>query len=147
MGDNAQMVPISSTPTDAVISIKDESGTEIFKGNTPTTVTLAKSTGLYWGKKSYTVTITKDGHESQIIPITASANGYYMFGNLLFGGLIGWFIVDPTSGKMYTLSPEQVNSSLGSKLSHNNTAKDGSISIMLLKDVPVALREKMTAIN
>lgn len=147
MGDNTQMVPIASNPSEAMISIKDESGVEVFKGTTPTTVTLAKSTGKYWGKKSYTVSISKNGYETQTVPVIASANGYYMFGNILFGGLIGWFVVDPQSGKMYTLSPEQINGSLSAKTAHNNTAKDGSISIVLLKDVPADLRGKMQAIN
>ena len=51
MGDKTQMIPISSTPSDASIVITDERGTEIFKGKTPTSVTLEKSDGTYWGKR------------------------------------------------------------------------------------------------
>ena len=57
VGHPDQTIPVSSTPSDAQISIVDEGGVEVFKGTTPTTVTLAKSTGHYWGKKSYTVKI------------------------------------------------------------------------------------------
>jgi hypothetical protein len=147
MGDPTQLVPISSTPSEASIVITDEKGAEMFKGSTPTTVTLPKSNGSYWGKKSFTVTITKPGFQDQVIPITANANGWYILGNALFGGLIGWFIVDPQSGNMYTLTPEAVNASLPGKTAHNNTGRNGDISIVLLQDVPESLRGKMQRIH
>lgn len=125
----------------------DEKGVEVFKGLTPTSVTLQKSDGTYWGKKSYFVRISKDGFESQAIPVTANANGWYIGGNIVFGGLIGWFIVDPFNGNMYNLSPEAINSSLLGKTAHNNKATDGSISIMLIQDIPAELRGKIQRIN
>lgn len=147
IGDKTQVVPISSTPSEASILITDEKGAQVFKGLTPTSVTLQKSDGSYWGKKSFTVEITKDGYNKQVIPITASANGWYIGGNFLFGGLIGWFIVDPLNGAMYTLSPEQITSNLGEKLAHNNSAADKSISIVLIQDVPSELRPQMKRVN
>lgn len=147
VGDTNQLIPISSTPSDATILITDEKGTQIFKGTSPTTVTLPKSDGSYWGKKSFTVAISKEGFETQIIPITANANGWYIGGNIIFGGLIGWFILDPLNGGMYTLSPQQITSELGDKAAHNNHGEDGTISIVLLQDVPHALRYQMKKIN
>lgn len=35
-------------------------------------------------------------------------DGWY-FGNILFGGLIGFLIVDPATGAMYTLKPDTLN--------------------------------------
>ena len=147
VGDKTQLVPISSTPSEATIIITDERGMQLFKGLTPTSVTLQKSDGSYWGKKSFTIEISKDGYEKQVIPITARANGWYIGGNIIFGGLIGWFIVDPFNGGMYTLSPEQITSTLGDKVAHNNTATDGSIAIVLLQDVPPSLRDQMKRVN
>ncbi len=147
VGHPTQTIPVSSTPSEATISIVDETGAEVFKGSTPTTVTLPKSTGHYWGKKSYTVTIAKDGFKSQSVPITAHANGWYIGGNLLFGGVIGYFAVDPFNGNMYTLSPEAVSATLGDKSAHNNTATDGSIVVMLVQDVPAPLRAQLTRVN
>lgn len=146
VGDRSQLIPISSTPSEANVLITDENGVEIFKGKTPTTVTLQKSDGGYWGGKDFIVKITKDGYEEQSIPIKSSPNGWYLAGNLIFGGIIGWFIVDPLNGSMYTLSPEQVSATMGQKLTHNNHAKDGSISIVLLEDVPSSLRSKMVKV-
>lgn len=148
LGNPTHVMPISSTPSEATVLITDEKGVQILKGATPTSVTLMKSDGSYWGKKSYTVQISKAGFETQTIPVTASANGWYIGGNLIFGGLIGWFIVDPLNGDMYNLSPENITATLSTtKTSHNNTANDGSIAIMLLEDVPVELRNKMVRIQ
>lgn len=147
VGDKTQLMPISSTPSDAEILITDEKGLNIFKGLTPTSVTLQKSDGSYFGKKSFTIKISKEGYSTQIIPVTAHANGWYIGGNLLFGGLIGYLIVDPLNGAMYTLSPEQVSASLGEKIAHNNNGKDGSVSIVLLQDIPLSMRDKMTILN
>lgn len=137
-GDKTQSIPILSTPNEATISVTDEHGREIFKGKTPSYVMLKKSDGSYWGKKSYTVKITKDGYETRNIQITASANGWYIFGNLMSWTLFGWLIVDPWYGCMYTLSPKDITETLSEKTALN--AKDGSISILLLEDVPLSLR-------
>ncbi len=147
VGDANHVMPVSSTPSEAQVSIVDEKGSEVFKGATPTTVTLQKSDGSYWGKKSYSVKISKPGFETQTIPVTASANGWYIAGNLVFGGLIGWFVVDPFNGKMYNLSPETISASLPTQAAHNNTATNGGIAIMLIQDVPAELRGKMVQIN
>jgi len=108
---------------------------------------LQKSDGSYWGKKNFTIEISKEGYETQVIPITANVNGWYIGGNIIFGGFIGWFVVDPFNGAMYTLTPEQVSATLGEKVAHNNNATDGSISIVLLQDVPVSLRHKMKKVK
>jgi hypothetical protein len=136
VGDPDQLLPINSTPDDASIVVTDETGVEVFKGTTPTTVTLQKSDGSYFGGKEYTVQISKSGFESQQIPIRSKVNGWYIGGNLIFGGLIGYLIVDPLNGNMYTLTPEAVASSLGQSTAHNNNRNDGGISVILLSDVP-----------
>lgn len=147
VGDKTHLMPINSTPSAATIQITDETGTIVFKGQTPTNVTLEKSTGKYWGKKSYTVTISRDGFKTQTISVTAKANGWYIGGNIIFGGLIGWFIVDPFNGAMYNLTPDKINTSLDQSLAHNNNATDGSITIALVEDVPEHLRDKMVRIK
>lgn len=147
VGSPTQAIPIASTPTEAEITIIDEKGAEVFKGATPTSVTLQKHSGGYWAKKSYTVTITKRGFKPQSIPVTASANGWYIVGNFLFGGAIGWFAVDPFNGNMYTLSPDTLAANLATDVAHNNKASDGSISIVLLQDVPAELRDKLVRVN
>tara|TARA_B110000211_G_scaffold37541_1_gene37796 strand:- start:1993 stop:2499 length:507 start_codon:yes stop_codon:yes gene_type:complete len=146
VGEPDQLLPIASTPNGASISIIDERGLEVFKGETPTTVTLAKSDGSYWGGKSYKIIISKQGFSSYELPVKASANGWYIGGNLIFGGIIGYFIVDPLNGNMYTLSSKEVNA----RLTANSAAiskDDQSLSIVLLDDVPDSARARMVKVN
>ncbi len=63
--------------------------------------------------------------------------GWYLLGNLFIGGLIGWLIVDPATGAMYTLSSDTVNAQLASETSFLRQ-KEG-LMIVLLKDVPAAV--------
>ena len=147
VGQPTQTLPISSTPDRASVVITDEKGHEVFKGVTPTTVTLEKSDGSYWGGKSFKVVISKEGYEVIEIPIKTSPNGWYLAGNLLFGGLIGWFIVDPLNGDMYTLSTKEVNAELLSIKPQNSLKNHDEVSIILLDNVPDNLRPKLTKLN
>jgi hypothetical protein len=112
VGKPDHVMPIRSVPSEADVLIRDEGGKEMFKGRTPTTVTLPKSTGKYWGKKQYEVTLKKDGYQDHTYTLTASPNGWYVGGNIVFGGLIGWFLVDPFNGKMYKMTPETIEGTL-----------------------------------
>lgn len=68
--------------------------------------------GVILVKKNYQVTLSKDGYSAVTLPIKASANGWYIGGNIVFGGLIGWLAVDPFNGGMYTLKPKETNAIL-----------------------------------
>ena len=112
VGDSTQLVQVNSDPAGAKFQIKDNGGEVVAQGTTPQGVTLAKSDGSYFGKKSYQITFTKDGYSPVTLPLKASANGWYIGGNIVFGGLIGWLAVDPFNGGMYTLHPKSVNPTL-----------------------------------
>jgi hypothetical protein len=43
--------------------------------------------------------------------LDSTLSGWY-FGNILIGGLIGLLIVDPLTGAMYDLEPENIEQSL-----------------------------------
>ena len=146
VGEPDQLLPIASTPNGAAISILDERGVEVFQGETPTTVTLAKSDGSYWGGKTYKVLISKPGFASYELPVKASPNGWYIGGNLIFGGIIGYFIVDPLNGNMYTLSTKEVNATLAAA-SAGIDEDDQTLSIVLLDDVPESAKTKMIKVN
>lgn len=142
VGDSNQTLSIASTPSQADVSIVDEKGKDVFEGKTPTTVTLDKSDGSYWGGKDYTLSIEKAGYAPKIIDLQSSPNGWYIAGNLVFGGLIGWFIVDPFSGSMYTLSPGEIDATLGESVSEIDNGSS-QLNIVLLEDVPKDLRGQM----
>lgn len=71
VGDKDQQITINSTPSQADLVITDETNQAVFQGQTPTTVTLKKADGSYFGGKDYNVTLSKDGYESRAISIPA----------------------------------------------------------------------------
>ena len=72
----------------------------------------------YFKKAVYEITMDKTGYDKQTILLEGQVTGWYLGGNVLFGGLIGWFIVDPASGAMWRLEPSYVSATL----SPNKTA-------------------------
>jgi hypothetical protein len=111
-GSDTQHVTITSVPPGADVKIVDEDGTVTFQGQTPADVSLPKSTGHFFGGKTYTVSVSKDGFASQSIEITHHVNGLYKFGNIFPAGPIGYFAVDPFHGGMYDLNPVSIDISL-----------------------------------
>jgi len=132
-----QSISISSDPSEAAVKIIDSNGAVVFDSRTPTTATLKKGQGFFKGA-SYRLVVEKSGYKSQEILLQSDMNvGWYVVGNFFFGGLIGWLIIDPSSGAMWTLSPESVNAKLGQETSFIHQ-KDG-LTIVLRKDVPAGM--------
>ncbi|MCA0914812.1 hypothetical protein LCL99_11235 [Halomonas denitrificans] len=146
VGDRDQAITINSAPTHADITIVDEKGQQVFEGSTPTSVTLKKADGSYFGGKDYVVTISKDGFQSRSIEITSHANGWYVGGNLIFGGLIGWLIVDPLTGAMYSLTPDEINTYLGDSLTSTQGGEQ-EVTLVLIEDVPQELRNNLKLLS
>jgi len=144
VSDSTYPVNINSDPDGAEISITDEEGITVFSGVTPTTVTL-KTKKAYFKGKDYTVAFKKDGYNSHSVAISRKTDGWYAWGNILVGGLIGWLIVDPATGAMWKLEPD-VSATLSSNTSSLST-EEKSINIVSLKDIPQDLRDKMIKIN
>ncbi|WP_106477554.1 hypothetical protein [Phytohalomonas tamaricis] len=144
-GDSEQSVTINSTPSNAAVVITDETAQQVFAGTTPTTVTLKKSDGSYFGGKTYHVEINKPGYSPRKVELTTSANGWYIGGNILFGGLIGWLIVDPLNGGMYTLSPNEINADLGDKVAIQGDQQ--SFNLVMIEDVPATMKDNLVKIG
>lgn len=107
-------VTIASTPEGANFTVTNQkSGQKIANGLTPSTITLPSSNGFF-SAASYLIQFQKEGFESQSFTLQAGLNGWYV-GNIVFGGLIGWLIVDPATGAMWKLEPN-VNLSLTPKV-------------------------------
>jgi hypothetical protein len=108
-GSGPQSISITSKPADAKVRIVDvNTGAEIQTGTTPMTIALKKSNGFFQGAH-YKVQVAKDGFEDRELALDARANGWYIAGNFVFGGFIGWLIVDPATGAMWTLDPDVLN--------------------------------------
>lgn len=140
-----QVIPINSNPTDAKLKIENlRTGTVMYEGKTPYTATLERSAG-YFKSARYNITVQKDGYQAKQFILDGSVNGWYLGGNLIFGGLIGYLIVDPLTGAMWTLSPEEVRLDL----SQNATSFDDSkgLMIVLKSELPENLIAKLKPVD
>jgi hypothetical protein len=116
MTGSKQNINILSSPDGAEIKIYDSSNIMVLTSTTPTTVSLNKGKGFFSGA-SYRVEITKPGFDKVTVNLSPNVNGWYIAGNILLGGLIGWLIVDPATGGMWTLTPDNINQSLRQQVS------------------------------
>lgn len=80
--------------------IKDQTGSVVFDGTDPGTLSLAK-------KNTYTVEVSLAGYAKQTITISQGINGWF-WGNLCIGGIIGMGI-DFITGSMWDLQPSNLN--------------------------------------
>lgn len=144
MTKDSELINIATTPSAADVEIIDEDGGAIFNGTTPTSVTLKKADG-YFDKKSYKMTISLDGYTAQTINMQTSPSGWYIVGNLVFGGLIGWLIVDPLTGAMWTISPTDINE----ELVQTTAMDDGGtgLQILLLAEASNEFKAVMKPLN
>lgn len=99
----SQDIGIASSPSGAEAYINPGNVTV----TTPGTVTLKR-------KNNYTVSFKKEGYESSSATIASTSSGW-MWGNILFGGLIG-FAIDLISGGGYKLEPNNILVELQTKL-------------------------------
>lgn len=134
ISSGGQRIDIRSDPSEAVIKITDTSGRVVFDSHTPASPTLNRGDGYFKGA-TYKITVSKEGYKTQEIPLASQLNGgWYILGNLIFGGLIGWLIVDPLTGGMWSLSPDKVSAQMSKEASFLEQ-KDG-LMIVLLSDIP-----------
>jgi len=111
-----QPIGVSSTPTNAEVMVDGHS-----YGNAPVTVELKR-------KKNHMLRIELEGYEAYETTITKSASGW-VFGNIVFGGLIG-LAVDAITGGMYELNPDHIHPTLRAERTSQVLDKgDGALHI------------------
>ncbi|MCB0324528.1 MAG: PEGA domain-containing protein [Bdellovibrionales bacterium] len=110
VSDKNYQLTLDSVPSGANVEVVNEDGVTEFRGTTPTTCSL-RAGKAYFDKQSYTVKMTKEGHEPYQQQVNSSIDGWY-WGNLIAGGVIGFFIVDPLTGAMFELDEKAVTASL-----------------------------------
>ncbi|MBR6611544.1 MAG: hypothetical protein IKK93_04790 [Campylobacter sp.] len=117
---------ITSDPNEAKIIITDLTTNKVvIDTKTPLEIDLKKYNGYFSGK-SYKVLVSKEGYKDIEFTIDSRANGIYLAGNLVFGGLIGWLVVDPLTGAMWTLDISK---------NPNIENKSNNVSIKLISDL------------
>ncbi len=137
-------VTFSSNPSEANVVITDKRGKEIFRGRTPTTLTLAASSGFFSGAR-YDVALEKEGYSPSRGTLSSELDGWYI-GNILFGGLIGMLIVDPATGAMFKLDDSLVvNMTPLPKDAKVQGAR--TVTIVTLEDIPHEMRSHLIRVN
>jgi hypothetical protein len=135
-------VTIATDPAGAEVSIVNHKGKEVFKGQSPAATRLYTSGGYFRGA-NYTVTISKPGYSDKKLMVTTKVNGWY-FGNLLFGGAIGFLIVDPATGAMFKLQNTRISEILTEKTAG---LQEPSLHIYALENIPESWRPHLVKIK
>ena len=112
-----QNIKFSSNPSAATIYID-----EVEVGKTPFEIKLAR-------KSEHSIMIKLEGYQTYETKLTKKFNAWYI-GNLVFGGLIG-IIVDPITGAIYNLSPDQVNAQMNKGTAFKSNGKDIYVAVAL----------------
>ena len=109
VSDSTYPVMVSSEQKGTSFDVTNSDGIVVHSGETPTIIQLPASSGYFQGETYYVAFQKNEEKKTQLLD--SGIDGWY-FGNLLFGGLIGFLIVDPASGSMFDL-PEYVSSDYG----------------------------------
>ena len=99
-------IEIKSNPAGAKVTITNKKGEAIFTQMTPTIVSLDR--GGFFSRAKYGIHFESDGYYPADLKVASQMNGWYL-GNVVFGSIIGFLIVDPATGAMWTLSPRHVS--------------------------------------
>jgi hypothetical protein len=143
-GGSRRSVAVTSEPAGAEFAIADSSGQVVASGTTPTEVTLKPGAG-YFRPAKYTVTFTTAGCTPVQKTIKTGLNGWYCVGNFFFGGLIGWLVVDPLTGAMWTLE-RTCNAEL-TPAATSSTPNTDNLKVVCLDSVPDHLRQHLRRVK
>lgn len=117
-----QNVEITSEPSSAKVYIN-----EIEIGQTPVQKSLKRN-------QEYQLILKLDGYKTYETKLEKKFNAWYI-GNIAFGGLIG-IIIDPITGAMHKLKPEEIDGNLKSGTTYRT--ESGNIFIKISMEIDPA---------
>jgi len=136
-------ITVDSNPSGARIVITNDRGVRVFEGTTPATIELSSRKAFFQGA-SYTIEASREGYAPGVARLNARIDSWY-FGNVVFGGLIGMLIVDPSTGAMWSLD-ERVMVDLGAGRVSLAPRQD-ELVILGLEDLSAEQRARMVPID
>ena len=136
-------VRIEANPEGSKVTITNRAGMQVFEGAAPASVMLNASAGFF-KPEMYNIKIEKAGYATRVINVTATLDDWYI-GNICFGGLIGWLIVDPASGAMYQIEPGLFNVTLQEETA--NLKNEKGLQIMDINEIPEEWKAHLIKIN
>jgi len=120
VNSSTQDLGISSNPSGAIVTVNDTN-----QGTTPVTTELSR-------KDTHTIKLDLDGYQPYEMIINRSVSGW-VWGNILFGGLIG-LAIDAGTGGMYKLSPDEISAQMSESASADaQVSEDGVYVIVVLE--------------
>lgn len=141
VSDSSYPVNISSDPSGQTFEVRNRNGLLVNSGTTPSTMMLKAGAG-YFKKEMYEIKFTSGKYKDRRFTLEPKVDGWYAFGNLVFGGLVGYLIVDPLTGAMYKL-PEQFFVNLESGVSNEYY----SLHILSIDELTAEQRKHLEPIN
>lgn len=100
-------IPIASRPAGAKVSIYDRSNVLVTSQTAPFVAQLKPKYRFFVGQR-YRIVFEKEGYESAEVQLKPRIGAWY-FCNIVLGGALGMLIVDPATGAMYRLLPDEVD--------------------------------------
>ena len=117
----SQELPVTSNPSEAIVTIGS------MKQVSPATFILDRRQGVY------VVKVQKEGYETVEVTLKKGVNGW-VFGNLIFGGIIG-LVIDISSGSASKFTPTEVDVNLINKqVGYNNTKGKDILFVKLVEN-------------
>ena len=115
---SSQEVGIASQPSGATVTVDNQA-----LGTTPVVAKLKR-------KDKHFIAVTMDGYQPFELTTTRSTSGW-VWGNIVFGGLIG-LAVDLSTGGAYKVNPAQVSAQLAAAHA-SATFEDGTLYVVLVR--------------
>jgi hypothetical protein len=140
-------ISIQTQPPGATASIRKTGGSitdVVAVERTPCTVSLDPKQGYFKGQ-SYTLRLEMPGYKVAEVELTPKMSGWY-WGNLLFGGLIGMIAVDPATGAMWNIEPDNIDRKLASGQSALIKNQTGFV-VVLESELSSTERQHMVRLN
>lgn len=145
MNGSSQKISLQSNPDAAKITVTNKYGQVVASGTTPVTIKLKRGAGFF-SSGEYTVRFEKPGYAPRDFTVDGSMSGWYIGGNILLGGWVGWLIVDPATGGMWKLSPKNIKAEMSLQqgaIWNNNSG----LTVVLLEDVPQEYTKYMEPVS
>lgn len=131
-----------SITSDAVFTITDNKGEEVYIGDTPAGTRLTANSG-WFSNASYQVKFEKERFSTNTVHIEFKEDGWY-FGNTPFGGVVGLLIVDKTTGAMYQLEEDFLNENL---LISTASAEKEELRVFEMNGIPSEWKNHLLSLN
>ena len=106
VSDTRYPIKVKTYPQGAHCTITDDDGNIVAQQVTPFTYEAQSGVGYFDANKLH-FDFYLDGHDDNVVTLDTKLDPWYL-GNLVLGGLVGLFLVDPLTGAMFEFRDDEV---------------------------------------